>query len=101
MIEFDFTRDRWAEVPLSTRLALGVHIAETFMSHMGSRQEEASSWLKQIGFEGIEWVSNHEGDLLFLLLWRMGGKERFIITFGGYDALTVRLWTEYGSREVV
>jgi len=101
MMEFDFNRDVHAPIPDATRLALGVHLADNYITQLPNHQEEASQWLKSIGFQGIEWVVNGDGDILFLLLWRMDMAEHFILAFTGFDDLTVTLWTTAGAKVVM
>jgi len=114
-------------IPDAMRLELGAIIAHRFMepythfenptdplveTHSGFAQEACTVWLKQLGFDQVEW-SQPQDDILLLLLWRAGRVEQdtprtqlgsmvdeFILAFTGHDDLIVGLFNFIVERRV-
>jgi len=84
------------------RLALGKHLVENYIGKdslafppgQAPYMDQATEWLRLIGFEHIEWMINGNGDILLCLLWYMSpdGMKEFILEFSGYDAQIVSVF---------
>jgi len=84
-------------IPDDARLEIGKLVFDRFLSgspENGDR-EDATAWLRAIGFGGVEWVQGDQDDVLLLLLWRFGSAlilDEFIIEFSGHDAANIALF---------
>lgn len=79
------------------RLEVGKLVFDRFFDQY-PRKMEATSWLRIIGFDSVEWVTNDEGDVMFLCLWRFSRTipqlaiDEFILEFSGHDAANISLF---------